>query len=412
MGKKILQLTLVITSLLSLPAYGQETIVLVNPSFEDTPRKGGSGAVPIKGWHDCGRSRFPDESPPDIHPVVDHAWDVAVPPVDGNTYLGMVTRANDSWESVSQALSAPIEGDACYSFSCYLVQSPEYRSATKRTQEMGTHELENFVRPAVLKIWGGNFFCDKAELLGESPAVTNEDWKYFKFTFQPKKTHRYITLEAFYKTPILEAYNGHILIDGLSDIEPIDCPLFPQDLIAEVFDPPAKVVVNHSGSSGSASTTIKKHYSGSSGSSSTGKTGGQGKKPFKPVYLTELEGGQLFIGKKIRIPELYFQTDSVNIEPESFKVLDELAHFMLEYPKVVLEIGGHTNTIPPDSYCNFLSTERAKSVRNYLVSQSVPESRLKYKGYGKTEPIIAYDKYNREARLKNQRVEIKILAMP
>ena len=83
----------------------------------------------------------------------------------------------------------------------------------------------------------------------------------------------------------------------------------------------------------------------------------------------------------------------------------------MAYPKTVIEIGGHTNTVPPDDYCNHLSTQRAKSVQEYLVSQGVPETRLKYKGYGKTDPIIAYDKYNKDARQKNQRVEIKILSL-
>jgi len=36
---------------------------------------------------------------------------------------------------------------------------------------------------------------------------------------------------------------------------------------------------------------------------------------------------------------------------------------------------------------------------------------LQYKGYGKSDPIIEYDKYNKEARLKNQRVEIKIISL-
>ncbi|MFS8159679.1 MAG: OmpA family protein, partial [Candidatus Roizmanbacteria bacterium] len=62
-------------------------------------------------------------------------------------------------------------------------------------------------------------------------------------------------------------------------------------------------------------------------------------------------------------------------------------------------------------YCNALSTARAKAVQEYLISQGIAESRLHYKGYGKHDPLIPYDKYNRDARLKNQRVEIKILSL-
>lgn len=393
----------------AVPLTGQETISLQNPSFEDMPRKGVPGMPSIKGWHDCGLSKFPTESPPDIHPVVNNAWDVALPPYDGNTYLGMVTRANDTYESLSQALSTPIQGGTCYSFTAFLAQSDQYKSATSRTQQLGTNALENFVRPAVFMIWGGNYFCEKAELLGESPPITNSVWKQFKFVLQPQRSYKYITIEAFYKTPILEAYNGHVLVDDLSEFVPIECPLFPQDLVADVSDPPAKVEIAAAG--GAAGTTVKKPTTG--GNSGTIKSGtvSSGPKTFTPVLLTELIPGKVYVGQKIRLDHLYFKADSVNLMSDSYEVLDELAAYLKEYPKTVIEIGGHTNTVPPEDYCIHLSTQRAKSVQEYLISQGVPATRLQYKGYGKSDPIIAYDKYNKEARLKNQRVEIKILAL-
>jgi outer membrane protein OmpA-like peptidoglycan-associated protein len=363
----------------------------------------------IKAWHDCGLSKFPSESPPDIHPVVNNAWEVAMDPMDGRSYLGMVTRANDSYESLSQALTSPILGGTCYSFTAYLARSSQYKSATSRTQQLGTNELENFVRPAVLLIWGGNYFCDKAELLGESPAVSNETWKKYKFTFQPQKTHKYITIEAFYKTPILEAYNGHVLVDGLSEIVPIECPLFPQDLVAEVSDPPSKSDIT--GTSGSSSTSTKSSSGGTNSGTIKSGTISSGQKSFSPVLITELVPGKVYVGQKIRLDHLYFLADSVNLMSDSYKVLDELADYLREYPKTVIEIGGHTNTVPPEDYCLELSTQRAKSVQQYLVSQGVPAERIKYKGYGKSDPIIANDKYNKDARLKNQRVEIKILSL-
>ena len=129
------------------------------------------------------------------------------------------------------------------------------------------------------------------------------------------------------------------------------------------------------------------------------------------MLLTELVPGKVFVGQKIRLDYLYFKADSVNLMSDSYKVLNELADYMKAYPKTVIEIGGHTNTVPPEDYCLQLSTQRAKAVQEYLISQGIPAARLQYKGYGKSDPIIAYDKYNKEARLKNQRVEIKILAL-
>jgi outer membrane protein OmpA-like peptidoglycan-associated protein len=391
-----------------LAGQSQEVITLQNPSFEDMPRKGTNNMPPIKGWYDCGLSKFPSETPPDIHPVVDNAWEVAKEPYDGNTYLGMVTRANDSWESISQALSSPILAGTCYNFTAFLSRSDQYKSATSRTERLGTHELENFVRPAVLLIWGGNSFCDKAELLGESPAVSNADWKQYKFIFQPQRTHKFITLEVFYKTPILESYNGHVLIDGLSAIVPVPCPMVPDDLIADVSEPPSKMAgqvipENHG--------TYTKPKPGGSSSNIDTKVITSSSKPFKADLLPELDQSKLFVGQKIRLTHLYFKADSINLLPDSYKVLNELADYLKAYPKTMIEIGGHTNTIPSDEYCDSLSTSRAKSVQEYLISQGITPSRLMYKGYGKRDPLIPYDKYNKEARLKNQRVEIKILSL-
>ena len=276
------------------------------------PRQGERGQPSIKGWHDCGLSRFPGETPPDIHPVVNRAWEVATDPYDGGTYLGMVTRENDTYESLSQALTSPIQGGVCYTFSAFLMRSDQYKSATSKTVELGTGEKENFVRPSVFLIWGGNYFCDKAELLGESPAVSNNTWKKYKFLFQPQRTHKYITIEAFYKTPILEAYNGHVLVDGLSEIAPVECPLFPQNLIAEVSDPPVRTETI----SGSSGGTISSGKSSSSGKSGTIKQGTVSSPPktFTPVLITELVPGKILLTKSGFLTIYTFNTDSVNVD--------------------------------------------------------------------------------------------------
>ncbi|MEP6646718.1 MAG: OmpA family protein [Saprospiraceae bacterium] len=400
-------LSFLLFSSFALVTSGQEVITLENPSFEDIPRAGGQFTAPIKGWHDCGLAKFPSETPPDIHPVPTSAWEVSKPAYDGDTYLGMVVRYNDTYESLSQALSSPVQAGVCYTFSAFLSRSDQYKSGTTRSNQ----QLENFVRPAVLQIWGGNSFCDKAELLGESPAVDNPDWKLFKFLFHPQQTHSYITIEAFYKTPILEAYNGHVLVDGLSSIVPTDCPLVPQDVVGVMYDLPTTKIESGSSSGGAHSTSSTRTKTGGGSSNPDTKTSSVPPKVFKANLLPELEQSKLFVGQKIRLTHLYFNADSINLLPDSYKVLDELADYLKSFPKTTIEIGGHTNTIPSEEYCNALSTARAKSVQDYLITQGIPEGRLSYKGYGKHDPLIPYDKYNKDARLKNQRVEIKILSL-
>jgi len=197
--------------------YAQDTIRLENPSFEDEPRAGDpSRHLPIKGWTDCGRINFPRESPPDIHPV--DFWKVTKPTQDGETYLGLVVRDNDSYESVSQKLQSPLEDGKCYSFSVFMAKSDQYVSVSQRNRKPA-----NFTKPAVLRIWGGNDSCVSKVLLGESKTVENSEWESFDFNFNPENKIEYITLEAFYKTPILYSYNGHILLDNASSIVEVDC---------------------------------------------------------------------------------------------------------------------------------------------------------------------------------------------
>ena len=114
-------------------------------------------------------------------------------------------------------------------------------------------------------------------------------------------------------------------------------------------------------------------------------------------------------GLSIRLDRLYFEADSSGIDKESFNFLDEVYDFLEVNNDVVIEIGGHTNGLPPDDYCDRLSTARAKAVADYLASKGISRKRLQYKGYGKREPVASNK--TPYGRRKNQRVEIKILEM-
>lgn len=129
----------------------------------------------------------------------------------------------------------------------------------------------------------------------------------------------------------------------------------------------------------------------------------------KEKYIPELDISKVGIGQTLRINELSFDADSTVLNPESFEILDEVYEFLVLHQNVVVEIGGHTNTIPPHEYCDKLSTARAKSVAEYITNRGINASRISYKGYGKREPLT--ESRSASARKKNQRVEVKILAL-
>ena len=123
--------------------------------------------------------------------------------------------------------------------------------------------------------------------------------------------------------------------------------------------------------------------------------------------LKELDAATLAIGQTLRIEQLFFDADSSSIKNASYKVLDEVYDFLSKNDGIVIEIGGHTNGLPDHAYCDRLSTARASSVADYLYDKGISKERVLAKGYGKRQPIASNGTV--EGRIKNQRVEIKIL---
>lgn len=129
----------------------------------------------------------------------------------------------------------------------------------------------------------------------------------------------------------------------------------------------------------------------------------------KPRILPDLNIATIKVGQTLQLNQLYFQADSSAMTDASYDVLDEVHEFLDTNPSVYIEIGGHTNNIPPHEYCDKLSQERAQTVSEFLYKKGINESRIAYKGYGKRNPIASNE--NVQGRRKNQRVEIKILRL-
>lgn len=129
----------------------------------------------------------------------------------------------------------------------------------------------------------------------------------------------------------------------------------------------------------------------------------------KKKILPALTAGRLSAGQTLQVSQIYFDADSTNMNPGSFPVVNEIADFLEENPLIVIEVGGHTNNIPPHEFCDQLSTARAKSVASYIVQKGVDPTRVVYKGYGKREP--RFSNRTEDGRRRNQRVEIKILRL-
>lgn len=198
-----------------------DTIHLFNQSFEQIPQVGIYNSK-IRSWSDCGAFHFPEESGPDIHPSKDAWWGVNKPPANGRTYLGLVTRDNMSFESIGQELTLPLQSDQCYTMSVQLSQSETYLSGS-RNRENGV--MVEYTSPTILKIYGGNEMCSVSNLLYTSPPISHKEWKTYEISFKTPSAIEFLYLAAFYGEPNGKPTNGHILVDDLSHIKRIDCPI-------------------------------------------------------------------------------------------------------------------------------------------------------------------------------------------
>ena len=120
------------------------------------------------------------------------------------------------------------------------------------------------------------------------------------------------------------------------------------------------------------------------------------------LKLIPLEEGQ--IG---RLTNLFFDTGKAELRPESSPELDRITLTFNENPKLIMEIGGHTDNVGGDEPNKKLSQDRADSVREYLIGKGIEPDRVQTKGYGESKPVASNE--TEEGRQTNRRVEFKIL---
>jgi outer membrane protein OmpA-like peptidoglycan-associated protein len=92
--------------------------------------------------------------------------------------------------------------------------------------------------------------------------------------------------------------------------------------------------------------------------------------------------------QRIRIYGIHFDVDSAHIQPQSEKVIKEIADLMKGNPAVRFQVEGHTDSDGGATYNLGLSQRRAQAVVNDLVARyGIARSRLVPKGFGLTKPV-------------------------
>jgi outer membrane protein OmpA-like peptidoglycan-associated protein len=127
----------------------------------------------------------------------------------------------------------------------------------------------------------------------------------------------------------------------------------------------------------------------------------------KPVKEIVARLKPLEANTKIEFHNITFETNSAELNADSYQELDRLVELLKKNPNIKVEISAHTDNVGSEAYNMKLSLRRAQSVVNYLLEHGVPRSQMIAKGYGETRPLVPND--TPEHRAMNRRVELKIL---
>lgn len=111
------------------------------------------------------------------------------------------------------------------------------------------------------------------------------------------------------------------------------------------------------------------------------------------------------VGETISFDDIQFHPGTPTPLPSSIPIMEALANLLVEYGNLEIEIQGHICCVSVDVYD--ISTKRALTVYNFLIESGIDQSRLKYKGYGRSRPKT--QERTPEETQMNRRVEIKIL---
>ena len=102
-----------------------------------------------------------------------------------------------------------------------------------------------------------------------------------------------------------------------------------------------------------------------------------------------------------------FATDSSDLSPAFFDVLNSVGKVLGEFDQTVVEVAGHTDSTGSDQYNQSLSERRANSVTTDLKAQGVMQPRLITVGMGEAYPVA--DNGTAQGRQANRRVEITMV---
>jgi peptidoglycan-associated lipoprotein len=125
------------------------------------------------------------------------------------------------------------------------------------------------------------------------------------------------------------------------------------------------------------------------------------------LEVVELPALQADLVAKAGSDTVYFGTDEYSLDQATQTTLAAQARWLLANPNIRASIEGHADERGTREYNQALGERRANAVRDYLVAQGVPTSRLVVTSWGKERPVATGS--NEEAWAQNRRAVTVII---
>ncbi|MEC6907878.1 OmpA family protein [Photobacterium piscicola] len=101
-----------------------------------------------------------------------------------------------------------------------------------------------------------------------------------------------------------------------------------------------------------------------------------------PTYIDSSEENKIHV---------LFANDSAEIPENYMQNIKQMSQFLVKYPKTYIELKGYASPVGNANYNVALSKRRASAIRQALINDGIPPSRIKTMGFGDSDPVAAYD---------------------
>ncbi len=126
-------------------------------------------------------------------------------------------------------------------------------------------------------------------------------------------------------------------------------------------------------------------------------------------YAVDANGCPIPVEEVARVELLVnFDFDRSEVKPEYLDEIEEVTDFMEQYPDVIVELEGHTDSRGAEQYNLGLSDRRANAVRQVMIDRfGISAGRITARGFGESQPVASND--TDSGRARNRRVVTVII---